>query len=77
MAAGQVMVVIGPSGSGKSTLLRCIARLETIQRGRILIDGVLTSQGTEEDGPAADAAALRGLRHDGAWSSRASISSRT
>ena len=64
VAAGQVMVVIGPSGSGKSTLLRCIARLETIQRGRILIDGVLASRGTEEDGPAADAATLRGLRHD-------------
>jgi ABC-type polar amino acid transport system ATPase subunit len=64
VAAGQVMVVIGPSGSGKSTLLRCIARLETIQRGRILIDGVLASRGTEADGPAVDAAALRGLRHD-------------
>jgi ABC-type polar amino acid transport system ATPase subunit len=58
------MVVIGPSGSGKSTLLRCIARLEAIQRGRILIDGVLASRGTEEDGPAADPAALRDLRHD-------------
>jgi ABC-type polar amino acid transport system ATPase subunit len=56
--------VIGPSGSGKSTLLRCIARLETIQRGRILIDGVLASRGTEEDGPAPDPAALRSLRHD-------------
>jgi ABC-type polar amino acid transport system ATPase subunit len=64
VAAGQVMVVIGPSGSGKSTLLRCIARLETIQRGRILIDGVLASRGTEVDGPAADAAARRDLRHD-------------
>jgi ABC-type polar amino acid transport system ATPase subunit len=64
VAAGQVMVVIGPSGSGKSTLLRCIARLETIQRGRILVDGVLASRGTEEDGPAADAPALRGLLHD-------------
>lgn len=64
VATGQVMVVIGPSGSGKSTLLRCIARLETIQRGRILIDGVLASAGTEGAGPAADAGALRGLRHD-------------
>jgi ABC-type polar amino acid transport system ATPase subunit len=64
VATGQVMVVIGPSGSGKSTLLRCIARLETIQRGRILIDGVLASQGTEEGGPGANGAALRGLRHD-------------
>ena len=46
--AGQVMVVIGPSGSGKSTLLRCIARLEPIQRGRILLDGALSSAGVED-----------------------------
>jgi glutamate transport system ATP-binding protein len=36
---GQVVVVIGPSGSGKSTLCRAINRLETIDSGRILIDG--------------------------------------
>ncbi|MFN0090493.1 MAG: amino acid ABC transporter ATP-binding protein [Acidimicrobiales bacterium] len=37
---GEVMVVLGPSGSGKSTLIRCINRLEPIDSGRILIDGV-------------------------------------
>ncbi|MFD2758816.1 amino acid ABC transporter ATP-binding protein [Gulosibacter faecalis] len=37
---GEVVVVIGPSGSGKSTLCRTINRLETIQEGEILIDGV-------------------------------------
>ncbi len=37
---GEVIVVIGPSGSGKSTLCRCINRLEKIDSGRILIDGV-------------------------------------
>jgi glutamate transport system ATP-binding protein len=36
---GEVVVVIGPSGSGKSTLCRCINRLETIEAGRIEIDG--------------------------------------
>ncbi len=36
---GEVVVVIGPSGSGKSTLCRCINRLETIDSGRIEIDG--------------------------------------
>ncbi len=39
VAAGEVVVVIGPSGSGKSTLCRCINRLETIDSGRIAIDG--------------------------------------
>jgi glutamate transport system ATP-binding protein len=36
---GEVVVVIGPSGSGKSTLCRAINRLETIQKGEILLDG--------------------------------------
>jgi glutamate transport system ATP-binding protein len=36
---GEVVVVIGPSGSGKSTLCRAINRLETIESGRISIDG--------------------------------------
>ena len=45
---GEVVVVIGPSGSGKSTLCRCINRLEPIQSGRILIDGVpLPEEGKE------------------------------
>ncbi|MBW8716967.1 MAG: amino acid ABC transporter ATP-binding protein [Variovorax paradoxus] len=37
---GEVMCLIGPSGSGKSTLLRCTNALETINGGRVLIDGV-------------------------------------
>ncbi|MER7931443.1 MULTISPECIES: amino acid ABC transporter ATP-binding protein [unclassified Streptomyces] len=36
---GEVVAVIGPSGSGKSTLCRTINRLETIQSGRIMLDG--------------------------------------
>src|SRR5262245_52514684 len=60
----QVLVVIGPSGSGKSTLLRCVARLEPIQRGRILIDGKLAAKGVEEEGPGPDASIVRSLNHD-------------
>jgi glutamate transport system ATP-binding protein len=37
---GEVVVILGPSGSGKSTLCRAINRLETIDSGRILLDGV-------------------------------------
>jgi polar amino acid transport system ATP-binding protein len=38
---GQVVVVVGPSGSGKSTLLACINHLESIDAGRISVDGEL------------------------------------
>jgi ABC-type polar amino acid transport system ATPase subunit len=37
---GEVVVILGPSGSGKSTLLRSINGLETIEGGRIVVDGV-------------------------------------
>jgi len=37
---GEKVVIIGPSGSGKSTLLRSINGLETVDRGRILVDGI-------------------------------------
>ena len=40
VAKGEVVVVCGPSGSGKSTLLRCINRLESVQDGRITVNGV-------------------------------------
>ncbi|MEU7898887.1 amino acid ABC transporter ATP-binding protein [Nonomuraea sp. NPDC049152] len=38
---GQVMCLVGPSGSGKSTFLRCVNHLETINRGRLWVDGEL------------------------------------
>ena len=43
IAAGEVVVVCGPSGSGKSTLIRCINRLERIESGEILVDGLSLS----------------------------------
>lgn len=36
---GETVVILGSSGSGKSTLLRCINKLETIDAGRILVNG--------------------------------------
>lgn len=36
---GEVVVIVGPSGCGKSTLLRCINGLESIDEGRVLLDG--------------------------------------
>lgn len=51
--AGEVVVVCGPSGSGKSTLIRCINRLEPIQAGEIVVDGMALSD------PKLDTASLR------------------
>src|ERR1035437_5314971 len=48
--AGERIVVCGPSGSGKSTLIRCINRLETVQQGRIVVNGIdLTAGGRNVD----------------------------
>ena len=41
VAQGEVVVVCGPSGSGKSTLIRCINRLEPIQEGELIVDGMM------------------------------------
>ena len=38
--SGEVVVVCGPSGSGKSTMIRCINKLEPIQKGTIVVDGM-------------------------------------
>jgi polar amino acid transport system ATP-binding protein len=47
---GERIVICGPSGSGKSTLIRCINRLETVQKGRIMVDGIdLTAGGRNTD----------------------------
>ncbi|MDK6369712.1 MULTISPECIES: amino acid ABC transporter ATP-binding protein [Aerococcus] len=40
VAEGEVVCVIGPSGSGKSTMLRCLNRLEDIDAGEVIVDGV-------------------------------------
>ncbi|NBR39539.1 MAG: ATP-binding cassette domain-containing protein, partial [Alphaproteobacteria bacterium] len=37
--AGEFLVLVGPSGCGKSTLLNCIAGLEPISGGSVVIDG--------------------------------------
>lgn len=50
---GEKVVIIGPSGSGKSTILRSINRLETINRGRIVVDGM------ELDDPKTDICKVR------------------
>jgi len=38
---GEVLCIIGPSGSGKSTFLRCLNHLESINGGRIIVNGEL------------------------------------
>jgi sulfate/thiosulfate transport system ATP-binding protein len=41
---GELVALLGPSGSGKTTLLRVIAGLETPDHGRILFNGVDTTE---------------------------------
>ncbi|MFJ3497657.1 ABC transporter ATP-binding protein [Streptomyces sp. NPDC086091] len=37
---GRFTAVVGASGSGKSTLMHCLAGLDTVTSGRIVVDGV-------------------------------------
>jgi ABC-type lipoprotein export system ATPase subunit len=36
---GEMVAVMGPSGCGKTTLLNCLSGLDTVDSGRILLDG--------------------------------------
>lgn len=36
---GELVCILGPSGCGKTTLLRIVAGLETLDGGRVIIDG--------------------------------------
>jgi polar amino acid transport system ATP-binding protein len=46
----EVVCLIGASGSGKSTLLRCIDLLETVDAGRIWVEGVeITAAGVDQN----------------------------
>jgi len=53
IAKGEVIVICGPSGAGKSTLLRTINKLEPIDDGEIIVDGMYLSD------PKTDLTALR------------------
>jgi putative ABC transport system ATP-binding protein len=47
VAAGRFLAVMGPSGSGKSTLMHCLAGLDTLTSGQVLIGD--TDLGTLRD----------------------------
>jgi putative ABC transport system ATP-binding protein len=40
LPAGRYTAIMGPSGSGKSTLMHCMAGLDSLTSGRVLLDGV-------------------------------------
>jgi ABC-type polar amino acid transport system ATPase subunit len=59
---GEVVVVIGPSGSGKTTLIRTFNGLETINAGRIVVDGITLQDETTIKRGKMDRSTLRSVR---------------
>lgn len=45
---GQKVAIVGPTGAGKTTMVNLLMRFHEIQGGRILIDGIPTSDLTRE-----------------------------
>ena len=43
---GALLVLLGPSGSGKTTLVRCVAGIERLSSGRLVIAGRVVDDGT-------------------------------
>jgi multiple sugar transport system ATP-binding protein len=46
---GEFLVLVGPSGCGKTTALRCVAGLETIDGGRVLIGDRVVNEVAPKD----------------------------
>lgn len=38
---GEVVALLGPNGAGKSTMLRCLAGLQPIDTGHVIVDGAV------------------------------------
>ena len=49
IAAGEFLALIGPSGSGKSTLLNCLAGIDSVDSGSIVIAGTDIATMTESE----------------------------
>jgi len=49
VADGEFLVLVGPSGCGKTTALRCVAGLETISDGRLLIGDRVVNEVAPKD----------------------------
>ncbi|MDX1437339.1 MAG: ATP-binding cassette domain-containing protein, partial [Anaerolineales bacterium] len=45
----EFLVLVGPSGCGKSTALRCLAGLEDISEGQIVIDEMVVNDVPPKD----------------------------
>ncbi len=77
---GEVVCLIGQSGSGKTTFLRCINHLESIDGGRIEVNGHLIGYRQDGKGELRDghaSATSPGSASRSASSSSASTSGRT
>ena len=46
---GEMVAIMGPSGCGKTTLLNCLAGLDSVDKGDVLIDGTSLAQMSDDE----------------------------
>jgi len=51
MTKGEMVFLTGPSGAGKSTLLKLIARVESVSRGQVFLEGQNLNRISEREVP--------------------------
>ena len=49
VSRGEMVSIMGPSGCGKTTLLNCLSGLDEVDSGKVLIDGVVLHDMSDDD----------------------------
>ena len=46
---GEMVAIMGPSGCGKTTLLNCLSGLDSVDQGKVLIEGTSLAEMSDDE----------------------------